>query len=196
VRRSGPDDRNLLLSLVDQVRMARILSRLFDEEEFFSPFGVRSLSAAYRDGYTTAVDGASMTIDYEPGESRSGLFGGNSNWRGPIWMPVNVLLADALRIYGHYLGDEIRVEVPTGSGTSMTLVDAADEIDRRLIALFRQGPSGRRPSDGNRIEASDSPLWSSQVTFSEYFHGDTGEGLGASHQTGWTALIAHVLCRP
>ena len=196
VRRSGPDDRNLLLSLVDQVRMARILSRLFDEGEFLSPFGVRSLSAAYRDGYTTAVDGASMTIDYEPGESRSGLFGGNSNWRGPIWMPVNVLLADALRIYGHYLGDEIRVEVPTGSGTSMTLVDAADEIDRRLIALFRQGPSGRRPSDGNRIEASDSPLWSSQVTFSEYFHGDTGEGLGASHQTGWTALIAHVLCRP
>ena len=111
-------------------------------------------------------------------------------------MPVNVLLADALRTYGHYLGDELRVEVPTGSGTSMTLVDAADEIDRRLIALFRRGPSGRRPSDGNRIEASDSELWHTQVTFSEYFHGDTGEGLGASHQTGWTALIAHVLCRP
>jgi hypothetical protein len=195
LRRSGPDDRHLLLALVDQGRMARILSRLFDEAEFLSPFGIRSLSAAYRDGYSTIVDSASMTIDYEPGESRSGLFGGNSNWRGPIWMPVNVLLADALRTYGGYFGDDLRVEVPTGSGTSMTLADAAAEIDRRLIALFRRGPAGRRPSDGARIEASDSPPWNSQVTFSEYFHGDTGEGLGASHQTGWTALVAHVLCR-
>ena len=171
--------------------------RMLDPAEFLSPHGLRALSRYHHDHPATLdIEGYHYSVDYEPAESTSPLFGGNSNWRGPIWMPVNVLLADALRTYGHYLGDQIRVEVPTGSGTSMTLVDAADEIDRRLIALFRRGLSGRRPSDGNRIEASDNPLWNSQVTFNEYFHGDTGEGLGASHQTGWTALIAHVLCRP
>jgi hypothetical protein len=196
LRRTGPDGRQLLLSLVDQGKISRILPRMFDEERFLSPFGIRSLSAAYRQGFTTQIDGASLTIDYEPGESRSGLFGGNSNWRGPIWMPINVLLADALRQYGAFFGTDLRVEVPTGSGVRMTLTEAADEIEQRLIALFRRGPSGRRPSDGARIEASDDPLWAEHVTFSEYFHGDTGEGLGATHQTGWTALVAHLLCRP
>jgi hypothetical protein len=196
VRRSGPDGRALLLALVDQDRMVRLLGRMFDEAEFLSPYGVRSLSAAYRDGYTADVEGIAMSIDYEPGESRSGLFGGNSNWRGPIWMPVNVMLADALRTYGRFFGDSVQVEVPVGSGRMLTLTQAAEEIDRRIVALFQRGPSGHRPSDGARIESSDDPRWSAHVTFSEYFDGDTGEGVGASHQTGWTALVAHLLCRP
>jgi len=119
-----------------------------------------------------------MTINYEPAESQTGLFGGNSNWRGPVWFPVNVLLADALRTYGEYFGDAYRAR--------------ADTIDQRLVALFRPGPDGRRPSDGPHVNG---PLWTAHPTFSEYFNGDTGEGLGASHQTGWTALVAHILSR-
>ena len=142
------------------------------------------------------MDGQPVSIDYEPGESRSGLFGGNSNWRGPVWFPVNVLLADALRKYGGYFGDTLSVSVPAADGSSLTLQQAAELIDDRLTDLFRRGPDGRRPSDGHRIESSPDPLWAGHITFSEYFHGDTGEGLGASHQTGWTALIAHLLCRP
>jgi hypothetical protein len=184
-----------LLGLLNSERLPRVLSRLFDEREFFSPYGVRSLSACYREAYTTDIEGRPMTIDYEPGESRSGLFGGNSNWRGPIWFPVNVLLADAMRTYHAYLGDEVSFEVPTGSGAQRTLAAAADLIDDRLVALFRRGPDGRRPADGARIESSPDPLWAEHITFSEYFDGDTGEGLGASHQTGWTALVAHLLCR-
>lgn len=185
-----------LLSLLDADRLRRVCARLFDPDEFLSPHGIRSLSAAYRAPYTTDVDGQQLSIDYEPGESTTDLFGGNSNWRGPIWFPVNVLLADALRHYGEHFGPAFTVEVPTGSGTALALTQAADLLDERLIGLFRPGPDGRRPCDGERVEASDSPLWRGQVTFSEYFHGDTGEGLGASHQTGWTALVAHLICRP
>jgi hypothetical protein len=185
-----------LLSLLEPERLRRVLARMLDEAEFLSPHGVRSLSAAYRTPYSTSVGGMSLSIDYEPGESRTGLFGGNSNWRGPVWVPPNVLLADALRTYASYLGPEFTVEAPTGSGTMLSLDQVADLIDSRVVDLFRRGPSGRRPCDGNRIEASDDPLWRDQITFSEYFDGDTGEGLGASHQTGWTALVAHLLCRP
>ncbi len=185
-----------LLSLVEPERLRRVLARMLDESEFLSPYGIRSLSAAYRTPYTTSVAGQELSIDYEPGESRTGLFGGNSNWRGPVWFPPNVLLADALRTYAEYLGDTFTVEAPTGSGTTRTLTQVADLIDSRLIDLFRRGATGRRPSDGARIEASDDPLWREHVTFSEYFDGDTGEGLGATHQTGWTALVAHLLCRP
>ncbi|MGH8860737.1 MAG: MGH1-like glycoside hydrolase domain-containing protein, partial [Jatrophihabitantaceae bacterium] len=137
-----------------------------------------------------------LSIDYEPGESRTALFGGNSNWRGPIWFPANVLIADALRTYDGYLGEGYTVEVPAGSERQLTLAQAADLIDDRLCDLFRVGADGTRPSDGDRVEASAGPLWREHVTFSEYFNGDTGEGLGASHQTGWTALVAHLLCRP
>jgi hypothetical protein len=133
-----------------------------------------------------------VSIEYEPGESRTGMFGGNSNWRGPVWFPVNVLLADKLRTYGRYFGDDFTIELPTGSGNWGTLEDAADLIDGGLTALFRP-VDGRRPSDGKRIEASQDPVWSRHPTFSEYFDGDTGEGLGATHQTGWTALVAHLL---
>ena len=196
VSRSGPhgEAADQLLSLVAPDRLVRMLARVFDESEFLSPYGIRSLSAAYRTPLTVDVGGAPLSIDYEPGESTTDLFGGNSNWRGPVWFPVNVLLADALRTHAGVLGD-LTVEVPTGSGRRVSLAAAADEIDRRLIALFRPGPDGRRPSDGARIEAAASPLWREHMTFSEYFHGDTGEGLGASHQTGWTALVAHLICR-
>ena len=138
----------------------------------------------------TTVDGMQMSIDYEPGESRSGLFGGNSNWRGPIWFPVNVLLADALRSYSDYLGSDTLFHI---DGVPVCVADAATDLETRLISLFRPGPDGRRPSDGAHVVG---PLWTAHPTFSEYFHGDTGEGLGASHQTGWTAFVAHLLCRP
>jgi hypothetical protein len=194
----GPDGEPTdgLLALIGPDRLVRVLERLFDEAEFLSPYGIRSLSRVYTTPYSADIEGRTDTIDYEPGESRTGMFGGNSNWRGPVWFPANVLLADALRSYGAYLGSEVLVEVPHGSGRRLTLADAADEIDSRLVDLFRRSAqSGRRPSDGERIEAGDSPLWREHITFSEYFHGDTGEGLGATHQTGWTALVAHLLCR-
>ncbi len=194
--RSGPhgEPADQLLAVLDTDRLRRVLTRMLDENEFLAPYGIRSLSAAYRQPYTTEVEGQTVSIDYEPGESRTPLFGGNSNWRGPIWFPVNVLLADALRTYAGYLGNTT-VELPTGSGRQLGLAAAADQIDDRLISLFRRGPDGRRPSDGHRIEATDTPLWREHITFSEYFHADTGEGLGASHQTGWTALVAHLICR-
>ncbi|MGL4304901.1 MAG: MGH1-like glycoside hydrolase domain-containing protein, partial [Mycobacteriaceae bacterium] len=179
-------------SLLDPIRLRRILERMFDSAEFLSPFGIRSLSAATKNAVTEYINGDSASIEYEPGESRTGMFGGNSNWRGPIWFPVNVLLADKLRTYGRYFGDSFTIEIPTGSGKQHTLVEAADVIDNGLTALFRP-VAGKRPADGARIESSDNPLWSQHPTFSEYFDGDTGEGLGASHQTGWTALVAHLL---
>ncbi|MBX5331952.1 glucosidase [Rhodococcus fascians] len=190
-RREGNEVR-LLLTLVQPERLKRILSRMFDSEEFLSEFGIRSLSASYREPVTFDVDGRSLSIEYEPGESRTGMFGGNSNWRGPVWFPVNVLLADKLRAYGRYYGDSFTIEIPTGSGNHRTFTDAADLIDNGLAGLFRP-VDGKRPADGRRIESSADPLWSEHPTFNEYFDGDTGEGLGATHQTGWTALVAHLL---
>jgi hypothetical protein len=186
------EDGSMLLSLLDEPKIARVLSRMLDESEFLSPYGVRSLSAAYRGGAQIQVDGTSLAIDYEPAESRSGLFGGNSNWRGPVWMPVNVLLADALATYGRF--SRWTVELPTRSGNQVSVADAGADLERRLIALFRPGPDGRRPSDP--VHHPPGPLWTAHPTFSEYFHGDTGAGLGASHQTGWTALVAALLVDP
>ncbi|NIL79018.1 MGH1-like glycoside hydrolase domain-containing protein [Rhodococcoides kroppenstedtii] len=182
----------MLLALVDPVRLRRMLERMFDPAEFLSPHGIRSLSASYRDGLSMDVDGRALSIEYEPGESRTEMFGGNSNWRGPVWFPVNVLLADKLRAYGRYFGDSFTVEIPTGSGQAHTLAEAATVIETGLADLFRP-VDGRRPADGDRIESSPDPLWSGHPTFNEFFDGDTGEGLGASHQTGWTALVAHLL---
>jgi len=192
----GVSGDTIMLSLVDVDALGRLSTRLFDESEFLSDYGIRALSASYRTPFTTEVNGEQVSMDYEPGESRSALFGGNSNWRGPVWFPVNVLLADAYRRYAGYLGDTVTVAVPSPGGPQLCLDEAADLIDDRLINLFRRGADGRRPSDGNRIESSADPLWAAHITFSEYFDGDTGEGLGASHQTGWTALVAHLLCRP
>jgi hypothetical protein len=188
----GREAGKMLLTLVPPKRLRRILARMFDTSEFLSPFGIRPLSAATREAVTATVGGRTVSIEYEPGESRTGMFGGNSNWRGPVWFPVNVLLADKLRTYGRYFGDSFRIELPTGSGNWGTLEDAADLVDGGLTALFRP-VDGRRPSDGKRIESSPDPLWSRHPTFSEFFDGDTGEGLGATHQTGWTALVAHLL---
>ena len=189
--RSAPEGRKMLLSLVDQERLRRILTRMFDTEEFLSPFGIRSLSKSTGE-VIAKVGGRDARIEYEPGESRTALFGGNSNWRGPVWFPVNVLLADKLRTLGRFYDDSFTIELPTGSGNHCTLVDAADLIDNSLTRLFRP-VDGKRPADGDRIESSDSPLWREHPTFSEFFDGDTGEGLGATHQTGWTALVAHLL---
>jgi hypothetical protein len=174
-------------------RFDALLARLFDEGEFFSPHGVRSLSAAYRQGVDVAVGEESMPIRYDAGEGSTGLFGGNSNWRGPVWFPVNVLLADALAEYAAGAGGGIDVEVPTGSGHRVGLAEAAAEIHERLISLFRPGADGRRP--GTPRDHPSGPLWDAHPTFCEYFHGDSGVGLGASHQTGWTAMVADLICR-
>ncbi len=188
----GGNGTHTTLSVVDPERYARLLTRLLDEGEFLAPHGIRSLSAAYRTGFTASIAGQEMSLAYDPGESTSWLFGGNSNWRGPIWLPVNVLLVDALRTYAEGAGADHDVEYPTGSGHRSSLVEVADDLESRLVSLFRPGPDGRRPSDQRDLPAG--PLWTAHPTFSEYFHGDTGVGLGASHQTGWTALVAHLIC--
>ena len=180
------------LGLIPPERYARVLKRMLDTAEFLSPYGIRSLSAAYRDSTTVHVGEQELSIQYAPGESDSGLFGGNSNWRGPIWLPINVLLVDAMRTYSDGAWNELEVELPTGSGRRVSLHEAADDLAERLIGLFRTGPNGRRPSQPH--DHPDDPLWNAHPTFSEYFHGDTGEGLGASHQTGWTSLVAHLIC--
>jgi hypothetical protein len=139
------------------------------------------------------VDGHEHRVAYEPAESSTGLFGGNSNWRGPIWFPVNFLLVESLQKFHHYLGDGFTVECPTGSGQMRTLWQVADEISRRLTAIFLAGPDGRRPVFGDQDLFQTDPHWRGLVPFHEYFHGDTGAGVGASHQTGWTALVAKLL---
>jgi hypothetical protein len=162
------------------------LRRMLDEAEFLSPYGVRSLSRAYAVPYVLEVDSARFTIDYEPGESRGRLYGGNSNWRGPVWMPINFMLIESLRAFHSYYGDDFQVECPVGSGTNLSLREVADYLSHRLESLFRRDASGVRPCSG-RVPGNC--LHDSDILFHEYFHGDTGQGLGASHQTGWTALI-------
>jgi hypothetical protein len=178
----------ILLSIVDPAQLRLILKRMLDEEEFLSPFGIRSLSRAHKDHpYVLESDGESHSVDYEPCESNTGLFGGNSNWRGPIWFPLNYLLIESLQKFHHYLGDDYKVECPTGSGTMMTLWEVAGEISRRLARIFLKDECGRRPVYGNDQWPED------LILFYEYFHGENGKGLGASHQTGWTALVAKLL---
>ncbi len=180
-----------LLSVVDTTQLTRLLTRLLDESEFLSLHGLRALSAYHRDHpLAVTVEGASASVDYEPGDSRSGLFGGNSNWRGPIWFPLNYLLVRALRRFDASLGDSLMVDLPAGSGHPATLSQVADEITRRLVSIFVDDESGRRPVFGNQELFQSDPDWHDLLPFHEYFHGDTGFGLGASHQTGWTALVA------
>lgn len=187
------EGRDGALCLVPPDRYVTVLKRLFDTSEFLSQHGVRSLSAAYRDSFGVRVGEHELPITYAPGASDSSIFGGNSNWRGPVWLPVNVLLVDAMRIYAQGAGNALHVELPTGSGHRVTLQDAADDLAERVIGLFRVDPSsGRRPSQPR--DHPDNDLWNCHPTFSEYYHGDTGEGLGASHQTGWSALVAHLIC--
>jgi hypothetical protein len=183
-----------LLSLVEPEKLTRLLGRMLDEDEFLSPYGIRSLSRAHgAQPYELDLDGHHFRVDYEPGESRTGLFGGNSNWRGPVWLPVNYLVIEALQRFAHYYGDSTKVECPTRSGTYLSLWEVAAELSRRLIALFTTGPDGRRASQGARELLQTHPEFRDHLTFYEYFHGDTGEGLGARTQTGWTALVAKLL---
>jgi hypothetical protein len=183
-----------LFSVVRAFRMMRILRRMLDESEFLSPFGIRALSRAYRDHpFDFECDGMDYRVKYEPGESEDALFGGNSNWRGPVWMPVNYLLIENLRRFYRYYGDGLTVECPTGSGKMMTLDQVADELCRRLIRLFLRGADGRRPVFGSYEKFQTDANFKDHILFHEYFHGDNGRGCGASHQTGWTALIANLI---
>ena len=180
-----------LLSLVDRDKLRKILEHVLNEQEFLSPYGVRSLSAFHREHpYLLPVNGDVHRVDYEPGESSTPTFGGNSNWRGPIWFPVNFLLIEALQKFHHYFGDDFKIECPQGSGQMMDLWQVSQELSRRLESLFLRKSDGRRPAYGNNDVLNLDPHWREFLLYHEYFHGDTGEGLGASHQTGWTALVA------
>ncbi len=184
----------LLLSVVSPDRLREVLRVVLDEERFLSPHGLRSLSRWHLDHPAVVdVDGLQLDVDYEPAESRSGLFGGNSNWRGPVWFPVNYLVIEALVRYRSFFGDTYTVEYPTGSGHQAPLDDVADGLARRLIGLFVDDADGRRPAFGRFERMQTDPEWHDLLWFNEYFDGDTGAGLGASHQTGWTALVAHLI---
>ncbi len=190
---AGHRDRHLL-SLLRGHRMKCLLRRMLDESEFLSDFGVRAISKIHeREPYRFHTDGSELEVSYWPGESMSGLFGGNSNWRGPIWMPVNYLLIESLQKFHHYYGDDFKVECPTGSGNFITISEAADELARRLSRLFLKGEDGQRPALKYHAKLAADPHFKDYVLFHEYFHGDNGRGVGASHQTGWTGLIAKLL---
>jgi hypothetical protein len=183
-----------LLSLLHGERLTRVLTGMLDETEFLSPHGLRSLSRRHAEHpFTLELAGAAYTVDYEPAESRSGLFGGNSNWRGPVWFPVNHLVIEALRRYARFYGNDFLVEHPTGSGTKRPLAAVAEDLARRLVGLFLNDAQGRRPVFGDQVLFQGDPRWHDLLPFHEYFDGDTGKGLGASHQTGWTALVVDLL---
>src|SRR6185437_671023 len=193
----GPQGhRRLLLSLAGPQKLARLLTRLFDEAEFLSPHGIRGLSAWHRE-HPLAVDieGYKASIDYEPAESTTPLFGGNSNWRGPIWFPVNYLIISALDRYHRFFGDDLMVEYPTGSGRKLTLDMIAADLSDRLISIFAENAQGHRPVFGGTEPFRSDPAWRDNLLFNEYFQGDDGAGLGASHQTGWTGLVADLIRR-
>ena len=190
---AGEADRRLL-AIVDKDRLRSILKHMLDESEFLSPYGIRALSRAHKEHpYSLDFNGTEHRVDYEPAESTSGLFGGNSNWRGPVWFPLGYLLIEALQKFHRYFGDDFRVECPTGSGVEMTLWEVAGELSRRMIDIFKRDDDGNRPVYGNSELFQKDPHWRDLVLFYEYFHGDNGEGLGASHQTGWTGLVAKLI---
>ena len=192
--RSTAEGPQRFLSLVNRDRLKRVLHYMLDENEFLSPFGIRALSRYHRDHpYTLKVDGMEYRVDYEPAESSTGLFGGNSNWRGPIWFPVNFLLIESLQKFHFFLGDGYKVECPTGSGQTANLWQIAGEISQRLTGIFTRDQNGRRPVFGGTEKFQSDPYWRDLIPFNEYFHGDNGAGIGASHQTGWTALVAKLI---
>jgi len=183
-----------MLSLVNRKQLRRVLARMLDENEFLSPYGVRALSRFHQDhAYELQVNENISRVQYEPAESVSGLFGGNSNWRGPIWFPVNYLLVEALQKFHHYYGEDFKVEFPSQSNREFDLWQVASEISRRLVRIFLRDRTGRRPVAGGSEVFQSDPHWRDLILFHEYFHGDTGAGLGASHQTGWTGLVAKLL---
>ena len=183
-----------LLAIVVREQLPRVLRFMLDEAEFLSPHGVRALSRYHRDHpYVLRLDGMDHRVDYEPGESSSGLFGGNSNWRGPVWFPMNYLLIESLQKFHHFYGDTLKVPFPTGSTATLSLWQVATELSRRLTRIFLRGPDGRRPVYGGTEKFQRDPHWRDLVLFYEYFHGDNGAGIGASHQTGWTGIVAKLL---
>jgi hypothetical protein len=171
-----------------------VLQTMLNDREFLSPYGIRAMSQYHRDHpYALSVNGMEYRVDYQPAESTTGLFGGNSNWRGPIWFPVNYLLIESLQKLHHYFGDDFKVELPSGSGNMLTLWEVAAELSRRLTKIFLRDEQGRRPLYGDLKNFQNDPNWRDLLLFYEYFNGDTGAGLGASHQTGWTGLVTKLL---
>jgi hypothetical protein len=188
--------RSVLLGVVGLQRVLRLLDGLFDEQEFLSPHGIRAVSRYHAEHpFEIQVEGQVSTVDYEPAESTTAMFGGNSNWRGPVWMPVNYLVVNALARYARFLGPEYTREYPSGSGKQLTLDEIALDLCDRLISLFLVGEDGRRPCFGWVERLQTDPAWKDNILFFEYFHGDNGAGLGASHQTGWTGVIADLILR-
>jgi hypothetical protein len=183
-----------MVSIVNEQKLRRILARMLDENEFLGPYGIRALSRFHLEHpYVFRHGGQEFRVAYVPGDSDTGMFGGNSNWRGPVWMPVNFLLYQALvRLYTFY-GEAFKIECPTGSGKMMTLLEVAKEIGERLVRGFLRDAAGRRPVYGAARKFQEDPHWRDLVLFYEYFHGDTGAGVGASHQTGWTGLLARII---
>jgi Glycosyl hydrolase family 63 C-terminal domain len=180
-----------IIALVNSDKLRRILARMLDENEFLSPYGIRSLSRYHAEHpYIFRVSDHEYRVDYLPAESDSGMFGGNSNWRGPIWFPLNVLIIRALLQFFAYYGDSFRIECPTGSGKMMNLFEVSREISNRLTNIFLRDEHGRRPVYGGTEKFQTDPYWRDYILFYEYFHGDNGAGLGACHQTGWTGLVA------
>ena len=193
MRTRGKAERRLL-SIVGRDQLRRVLQLMLDESEFLSPYGIRALSRNHKDHpYTLAVNGMEYRVNYEPAESSTGLFGGNSNWRGPIWFPVNFLLIESLQKFHHYLGDDFKVEFPSRSGNMLTLWEVSSELSRRLSQIFLRDEKGERPVYRDIAKFQSDPNWSDLILFHEYFHGDTGRGVGASHQTGWTGLVTKML---
>jgi hypothetical protein len=189
----GVADRGIL-ALVNENRLRRILSRMLDEREFLSPHGIRSLSRFHADHpYSFWAQGQEYRVDYLPAESNTGMFGGNSNWRGPVWFPINALIIRALLQYYGYYGDSFKIECPTGSGRQMNLFEVSRELANRLTHIFLPDKRGRRPVYGGTQKFQTDPHWRDYILFHEYFHGDNGAGLGASHQTGWTGLVAPLI---
>jgi len=198
VHRTGPGHYGVaergIFALINEERLRRILSKMLDEAEFLSPYGIRSLSKFHaQHPYVFHAGGQEYRVDYLPAESNTGMFGGNSNWRGPVWMPVNVVLIRALLSFYLYHGDSFKIECPTGSGHLMNLFEVAKEISDRLSRLFLRDDRGRRAVYGGTEKFQADPHWRDHVLFYEYFHGDNGAGLGASHQTGWTGAIAKLI---
>ena len=195
VREIG-DERMALVSVIDADNLQRTLKEFFDEAAFLSPHGLRAVSRRYAGNPYTLEGVPGATIDYEPAESTTTMFGGNSNWRGPIWLPVNYLAIRQFVIYQRFFGDAFKLEYPTGSGVEHTFGEIAQDLADRIVALWLPGPDGRRPIFGGTERLQTDPAWKDNLVFNEYFHGDNGAGLGASHQTGWTALVADLILDP
>jgi hypothetical protein len=183
-----------MIALLNTQRLRRILTKMLDEDEFLSPYGIRSLSKFHQQHpYVFHVHGQEYRVDYLPAESNTGMFGGNSNWRGPVWMPVNALIIRALQSFYLYYGDNFKIECPTRSGRLMNLFEVSKEIADRLTRIFTRDANGRRPVFGGAERFQSDPQWRDHILFYEYFHGDNGAGLGASHQTGWTGVVAKLI---